>query len=59
VVVIAPGTLVDRGRFQEIIGRLRDDGADVDHFALLAEPATVVRRVRAAAVPPLTGRMRG
>jgi hypothetical protein len=45
--VIAPGTLVDDGHFREIIGSLRDDGAEVHHFALLAEPATVVRRLRA------------
>jgi AAA domain-containing protein len=45
--VIAPGTLVDHGHFQEIIGGLRDDGVEVHHFALLAEPATVVRRLRA------------
>ena len=45
--VIAPGTLVDYGHFQEIIGRLRAEGAEVHHFALLAEPATVVRRLRA------------
>jgi hypothetical protein len=45
--VIAPGTLVDDGHFQEIIGGLRGDGIEVHHFALLAEPATVVRRLRA------------
>jgi hypothetical protein len=45
--VIAPGTLVDEGHLQEIIGGLRDDGVEVRHFALLAEPATVVRRLRA------------
>jgi predicted kinase len=45
--VIVPATLVDYGHFQEIIGRLRDDGVPVHHFALLAEPATVVRRLRA------------
>jgi AAA domain len=45
--VIAPGTLVDHGHFQEIIGGLRDDGVEVHHFALLAEPATVVHRLRA------------
>jgi hypothetical protein len=45
--VIAAGTLVDHGHFQEIIGGLRGDGVDVHHFALLAEPATVVRRLRA------------
>jgi hypothetical protein len=45
--VIAPGTLVNLEHFQEIIGGLRGDGATVHHFALLAEPATVVRRLRA------------
>jgi hypothetical protein len=45
--VIAPGTLVNDGHFQEIIGSLRDDGVELHHFALLAEPATVVRRLRA------------
>jgi predicted kinase len=45
--VIAPGTLIDHGHFQEIIGGLRDDGVDVHHFALLAEHSTVVRRLRA------------
>ncbi len=44
--VIAPMTLVNPGYFQEIIGGLRDDGFEVHHFALLAEPATVVRRLR-------------
>jgi hypothetical protein len=45
--VIVPMTLVDPGHFREIIGSLRDDGVRVHHFALLAEPATVVRRLRA------------
>jgi hypothetical protein len=45
--VIAPMTLVNSGHFQEIIGSLRDDGVRLRHFALLAEPATVVRRLRA------------
>jgi hypothetical protein len=39
-------TLVNPGYFQEIIGSLRDDGFEVRHFALLAEHATVVRRLR-------------
>lgn len=38
-------TLVNSGYFQEIIGSLRDDGFAVHHFALLAEPATVRRRL--------------
>ena len=45
--LIVPMTLVDKGHFQEIIGSLRDDGVELHHFALLAEPATVVRRLRA------------
>jgi hypothetical protein len=43
--VIVPMTLVNRGYFQEIIGSLRDDGLPVHHFSLLAEPATVRRRL--------------
>jgi AAA domain len=45
--VIVPMTLVDAGHFEEIIGSLRDDGVRLHHFALLAQPATVVRRLRA------------
>jgi hypothetical protein len=45
--VIVPMALVDSGHFQEIVGSLRADGFGVHHFALLAEPATVVRRLRA------------
>jgi hypothetical protein len=45
--VIVPVTLVNPGHFQEIIGRLRDDGVQLHHFALLAEHATVVRRLQA------------
>jgi hypothetical protein len=44
--VIVPMTLIDPGYFAEIIGRLRGDGHDVRHFALLAERATVLRRLR-------------
>jgi hypothetical protein len=44
--VIVPMTLVDPAYFREIIGSLRDDGFEVHHFALLAEPSTVVRRLR-------------
>ncbi|MFY9886766.1 MAG: AAA family ATPase [Streptosporangiaceae bacterium] len=43
--VIAPMTLAEPAYFDEIIGGLRSDGFDVRHFALLAEPATVVRRL--------------
>jgi hypothetical protein len=44
--VIVPMALVNYDHFQEIIGRLRDDGVAAHHFALLAEPAIVVRRLR-------------
>ena len=43
--VIVPMTLIDPGYFAEIIGRLRDDGHDVRHFALLADRATVLGRL--------------
>jgi AAA domain len=43
--VIVPMTLVNPGYFQEIVGSLRRDGFTVHHFSLLAEPATVRRRL--------------
>lgn len=43
--IIVPMTLIDSGYFTEIIGRLREDGHDVRHFALLADRATVLRRL--------------
>jgi hypothetical protein len=45
--VIVPMMLLDQGHYREIIGGLRDDGFDVHHFALLAETATVIRRLHA------------
>jgi predicted kinase len=45
--VIAPSMLLSPDHYQEIIGGLRDDGFEVHHFALLAEPATVIRRLHA------------
>ena len=44
--VIVPMTLIDPGYFTQIIGRLRDDGLEVRHFALLAERSTVLHRLR-------------
>jgi hypothetical protein len=44
--VIVPMTLVDDGYFAEIVGRLRADGFEVRHFALLADRATVLGRLR-------------
>ncbi|GGK03713.1 hypothetical protein GCM10011583_39290 [Streptomyces camponoticapitis] len=43
--VIAPMTLVHDGYFEEIVGRLRGEGHDVHHFALLAERETVLKRL--------------
>jgi hypothetical protein len=43
--VIVPMTLVSHGYFEEIVGGLRGDGFDVRHFTLLAEAATVRRRL--------------
>jgi hypothetical protein len=43
--VIAPMTLINSSYFDEIIGRLRDSGHDVRHFALLARKDTVLRRL--------------
>ncbi|MEU1878000.1 AAA family ATPase [Streptosporangium sp. NPDC020072] len=44
--VIVPMTVVEPEYFREIVGRLRDNGHDVRHFALLADRATVLRRLR-------------
>ncbi|WP_069467625.1 hypothetical protein, partial [Actinacidiphila rubida] len=44
--VIAPMTVVEPAYFRETVGRLRDRGHDVHHVALLAERATVLRRLR-------------
>ncbi len=43
--VIVPMTMTDSRYFTQIIGGLRDDGHDVRHFALLADRATVLRRL--------------
>ncbi|WP_030177383.1 AAA family ATPase [Streptomyces sp. NRRL S-813] len=44
-VVIAPMTVTDSGHFAETVGRLRELGHDVRHFALLAERETVLERL--------------
>jgi hypothetical protein len=44
--VIVPMTLIRADYFDQIVGRLRHDGFDVRHFALLATAATVRRRLR-------------
>jgi hypothetical protein len=44
--VIVPMTLINPGYFEEVVGRLRTAGHDVRHFSLLADRATVLRRLR-------------
>jgi hypothetical protein len=39
-------TIIEPRYFEETVGRLRERGHDVRHFALLAERATVLRRLR-------------
>jgi hypothetical protein len=50
--VIVPMTLIDSRYFTQIIGGLRGDGHDVRHFALLAERATVLRRLSRRGLGP-------
>ncbi|WP_028799058.1 AAA family ATPase [Streptomyces sp. 142MFCol3.1] len=45
-VVIAPMTVTNSRYFEETVGRLRERGHDVRHFALLAERETVLERLR-------------
>jgi hypothetical protein len=49
-VAIVPMTMVDPGYFDETVGRLRECGHDVRHFALLAEREAVLRRLRERAL---------
>ncbi|WP_425307357.1 AAA family ATPase [Ammonicoccus fulvus] len=44
--LIVPMTLVRDEYFDEIIGGLRADGVDVRHYALVASPATLRRRLQ-------------
>ena len=44
--VIVPMTLINPRYFEEVVGRLRASGHDVRHFSLLADRATVLRRLR-------------
>lgn len=44
--VLVPMTVVRSEYFTETVGRLRELGHDVRHFALLAERETVLRRLR-------------
>ncbi|KES03663.1 TmrB [Streptomyces toyocaensis] len=58
-VVIAPMTVTDPGHFAETVGRLRELGHDVRHFTLLAERATVLRRLRERGFGHLLGSVLG
>lgn len=44
--LVVPMTLDDPLHHTEIVGALRDGGADLRHFTLLASPATLRRRLR-------------
>jgi hypothetical protein len=44
--VVVPMTVVQPDYFAETVGRLRSRGHEVRHFALLADRATVLRRLR-------------
>jgi hypothetical protein len=48
--VIAPMTLVEPTYFDEVVGRLREKGHDVRHFALLADRETVLKRLRGRSI---------
>jgi hypothetical protein len=45
-IVIVPMTLTNEEYFKEIIGRLREDGTIVKHFALTASKETIAKRLR-------------
>ncbi|MFF4653502.1 AAA family ATPase [Streptomyces sp. NPDC001380] len=45
-VVVVPMTVVEPSYFRETVGRLRERGHDVRHFALLADRETVLHRLR-------------
>ena len=44
--IIAPMTLVNPEYYQEIIGRLRDDGTEIRHFILYASAETIIKRLK-------------
>ncbi|MFC9295835.1 AAA family ATPase [Streptomyces sp. NPDC057011] len=44
--VLVPMTVTEPAYFAETVGRLREHGHEVRHFALLAERETVLRRLR-------------
>jgi hypothetical protein len=44
--IIVPMTVVEPSYFRETVGRLREQGHDVRHYALLAQRSTTLRRQR-------------
>lgn len=57
--VIAPMTVVRPEYLAQTVGRLREQGHQVHHFALLADRATVLRRLRERGVGHLVHVARG
>jgi len=49
--VIVPMTITQRAYLRQIPGALRDKGHQVRHYALLADRATVLRRLRGRTLP--------
>jgi len=49
--VIVPMTIIEPAYLAEILGPLREKGRQIRHFALLADRATILRRVRARSLP--------
>jgi cytidylate kinase len=44
-VIIVPMTLSNEVYFEEIIGRLREDGVEIKHFTLMASEGTILKRL--------------
>lgn len=57
--LVAPMTIVNPDYFAETVGRLRERGHRVHHFALLARPETVLNRIRRRGGGRLLGRVAG
>jgi hypothetical protein len=49
--VIVPVTIIEPAYLAEILGPLREKGHQVRHYALLAERATILRRIRGRSLP--------
>jgi AAA domain len=58
-VLIAPMTLIRPDYFAEIVGRLRERGHDVRHFALLASREVVLRRLSERVIGRTARRLTG